>query len=142
MSEEKLQTNFVRYLTLKYPKARYCSSLGGIRTSMRQAIKAKSNGYVKGFPDIQICEAKGGFHGLFIELKYKGYPTKEQKEWIKDLSERGYKSVVARGLDQACDVLNDYMEKPTTKTCACKITKYIDEGEQIDALVGIRHGAT
>ena len=119
MSEEKLQTNFVRYLSLKYPNARYCASLGGIRTSIRQAIKAKANGYVKGMPDVQVMEAKGGYHGLFIELNYKGYPTKEQKQWLKDLSTRGYKAEVARGLDQACDILNDYMALEDTKICGC-----------------------
>ena len=115
MSESALQTNFVRYLSLKYPKARYCASLGGIRTSYKQAIKAKQNGYVKGFPDIQICEAKGGYYGLFIELKYKGYATKYQKEWIADLSDRGYKAVIAKGLDSACDTLNEYMKKKRTQ---------------------------
>jgi hypothetical protein len=119
MSEESLQTNFIKYLSLKYPKVRYCASLGGIRTSMKQAIKAKRNGYVKGFPDVQITEARGGYHGLFIELKYKGYPTKEQKQWIKDLTERGYRAAVCKGLDSACDELNAYMMKKTTKTCAC-----------------------
>jgi len=33
----------------------YCASLGGIRTSFKQAVKAKATGYVKGFPDLQIC---------------------------------------------------------------------------------------
>lgn len=117
MSEDRLQTNFIKYLALKYPKTRYCASLGGIRTSFKQAIKAKANGYVKGFPDVQICEAKGGFFGLFIELKYKGYPTKEQKSWIEDLNKLGYKAVVAKGLDQACDVLNDYMRLNDTRGC-------------------------
>ena len=119
MSEETLQTNFIKYLSLKYPKIRYCASLGGIRTSFKQAIKAKRNGYVKGFPDVQITEARGGFFGLFIELKYKGYPTKEQKQWIIDLTERGYKAEVCRGLDSACDLLNEYMRLSPTKKCKC-----------------------
>ena len=119
MSEEILQTNFIKYLSLKYPKARYCASLGGIRTSFKQAIKAKRNGYIKGFPDVQITEAKGGYFGLFLELKYKGYPTKHQKEWILDLTERGYKAVVCKGMDSACDELDAYMSKLPTKICGC-----------------------
>ena len=45
MSEQLLQTNVIRYLNLKYPKIRYCASLGGIRTSIKQAIKAKATGF-------------------------------------------------------------------------------------------------
>ena len=60
--EEEVQKGVVKYLKLAYPKARYCASLGGIRTSFKQAVKAKATGYVKGFPDLQICVPmeKGG----------------------------------------------------------------------------------
>ena len=53
--EENLQKSVVDYLKLSYPKVRYCASLGGIRTSFKQAVKAKATGYVKGFPDLQVC---------------------------------------------------------------------------------------
>ena len=69
MSEERLQTEVINWIKLKYPKARYCASLGGIYTGPRQAIKAKRTGYSRGFPDLQITEARGGYFGLFIELK-------------------------------------------------------------------------
>ena len=39
MSEEILQQNFIKYIKLKYTKLRYCASLGGIRTSIKQAKK-------------------------------------------------------------------------------------------------------
>ena len=80
--EEEVQKGVVRFLKMKYPKARYCASLGGIRTSFKQAVKAKATGYVKGFPDLQICvpmergadkeggiEGGGVYHGLFLEIK-------------------------------------------------------------------------
>ena len=120
MSEDELQRSFVKYLSLKYPTIRYCASLGGIRTTYKQAVKAKANGYIKGMPDIQVMEARGGCHGLFIELKYKGYATKEQKEWIKDLQHQGYEAVVAKGIDQACETLDVYMSKDKTKVCGCE----------------------
>ena len=75
--EEEVQKSVVTYLKFAYPKARYCASLGGIRTSFKQAVKAKATGYVKGFPDLQICvpmergdiEGGGVDHGLFLEIK-------------------------------------------------------------------------
>ena len=118
MSEESLQKGFIKYINLRYPKIRYCASLGGIRTSMKQAIKAKATGYVKGFPDVQILVPRGGFFGLFIELKLnkKSYPTKEQKAWIDDLNTAGYMAVVCKGYEEACNVLDSYMRKKLTTT--------------------------
>lgn len=120
MSEQILQESFVRYIALKYKGVKYCASLGGIRTSMTQAIKAKKGGYVAGMPDMQIMSARGGFHGLFIELKTeKGRATKQQKEWINDLVAAGYYAEVCKGIDQAMDCLDTYMKLKQTNVCKC-----------------------
>tara|TARA_R100000908_G_C3728287_1_gene128540 strand:+ start:32 stop:406 length:375 start_codon:yes stop_codon:yes gene_type:complete len=116
--EEEVQKAVVQYLKLKYPKIRYCASLGGIRTSFKQAVKAKATGYVKGFPDLQICMPTheggiggGGYHGLFLEIKKdkKSYPTKEQKEWIAYLNDVGYCARVTKGVDESIQVIDDYL---------------------------------
>jgi hypothetical protein len=110
MSEMKLQISVIKYLKLKFPKVRYCASLGGIHTSPTQARKAKLTGYVRGFPDLQITEARKGFHGLFIELKTnKGRATKVQQEWIKDLNDRGYKAIICKGIDETMETINEYL---------------------------------
>ena len=118
--EEEVQKGVVKYLKIKYPFAKYCASLGGIRTSYKQAVKAKATGYVKGFPDLQICvpmgrgvEGGGIYHGLFLEIKKdkKSYPTKEQKEWIAYLNEQGYCARVTKGIDESIQVIDDYFNK-------------------------------
>ena len=110
VSEDRLQSEVVRYIQLKYPKVRFCASLGGIYTGPRQAAKAKRTGYKRGFPDLQITEARKGFHGLFIEIKtHKGTATQVQKEWIKDLQERGYKAEISKGLPAILDLIDDYL---------------------------------
>jgi len=125
--EEEVQKGVVKYLKIKYPFAKYCASLGGIRTSYKQAVKAKATGYVKGFPDLQICvpmergvSEEGGaiggggvYHGLFLEIKKdkKSYPTKEQKEWIAYLNEQGYCARVTKGLDESIEVIDNYFNK-------------------------------
>ena len=118
--EEEVQKSVVKYLQFAYPKARYCASLGGIRTSFKQAVKAKATGYVKGFPDLQICVPMergdiegGGYHGLFLEIKKdkKGYATKEQKEWIEYLNSQGYCARVTKGVDETIQVIDDYFNK-------------------------------
>ena len=111
MSEAQLQSNVV-----KYPKIKYCASLGGqYQSHISQRNKAKATGYVKGFPDLQICEARGGYFGLFIEIKQlKSYATKEQKQWIIDLNERGYKACCLKGLDSIIETIDNYIKQPPT----------------------------
>lgn len=121
MSEAILQAEVVRYICLKYPKVKYCASLGGIYTSPTQAVKAKRTGYKRGFPDLQITEAKGGYFGLFLELKTnKGRATKDQKEWIKDLNNRGYKALIVKGIDECMKAIDTYMELTDTINSECK----------------------
>lgn len=116
MSEERLQTDVINYIKYKHKKVRYCASLGGIYTGPRQAAKAKRTGYSRGFPDLQITEARGGFFGLFIEIKTnKGRATEVQKEWIKDLNKRGYYAKICKGFDEIVDCIDRYMAKAQTK---------------------------
>ena len=98
MNKARVQSAFCDYLKLAYPKVRYCASLGGIRTSMKQAILAKRTGYVKGFPDLQILKVNKQYAGCFLEIKAdkKSYPTKEQKEWVAFLNEEGYFAKVVK----------------------------------------------
>ena len=118
MSEERLQAAVIKYIQLQYPSIRYCASLGGIYTGIRQAVKAKKTGYSRGFPDLQITEARGGWFGLFIEIKTdKGRATRVQKEWVKDLNERGYYAAICKGLDEIIDCIDKYLSKEQTK-CA------------------------
>ena len=111
-SEYELQKKVVMYLKLKYPKVRYCASLGGIRTSYTQAVKAKASGYMKGFPDLQVCYPTSKYYGLFLEIKKdkKSYATKEQKEWVNYLNSVGYYAQVCKGLEDCLDVIDWYLE--------------------------------
>jgi VRR-NUC domain len=77
---------------------------------MKQAIKMKATGYVKGVPDLQIFEAVGNYHGLLIEIKdLKGVVSKEQKEWIKKLNDRGYYATDCKGVESTIKVIDDYL---------------------------------
>ena len=109
--EAGLQVAVIQYLKMAYPTAIYCASAGGMFTSMKQAIKMKATGYVKGFPDLQICEPNEKYHGLFIELKVdKGVASKEQKEWIKELNKRGYYATYVKGFEAAQKIIDDYFK--------------------------------
>ena len=110
ISEDRLQREVVKYIRYQYPKALFCASLGGIRTSYKQAVKAKMTGYQKGQPDLFIYEAKGIYHGLAIEIKtIKGRATKDQKKWIMDLQDRGWRAEICKGLPAILDLIDKYM---------------------------------
>ena len=116
MSEERLQSEVIKYIKYQYPKIRYCGSAGGVYTGITQARKMVRTGYVKGFPDLFIYEARtiNGkvYHGLAIEIKtIKGRATKEQKEWIDDLNDRGYKAKICKGLPEILDVIDKYLNE-------------------------------
>ena len=113
MSEERLQSEVVKYISLQYPKSRYCASLGGqYQPYQSQRNRAKRTGYSKGFPDLFIYEARNGFHGLALEIKtHKGRATKEQKEWIEALNDRGYKAEVVKGLPAILNLIDSYMNE-------------------------------
>lgn len=117
-SEAHLQAAVIRYIKLKYPKIRYCASLGGQYQKYKsQQNKAAATGYVRGFPDLQICEARGGYFGLFIEIKLdkRCYASGYQKDWINDLNKRGYLGVVAKGYDSVITIIDHYFELEQTK---------------------------
>ena len=112
MTEEFVQIAVVNYLKYQYPNALYCASAGGVRTSIKQAIKMKRTGYVKGFPDLFIYESRKGYHGLAIELKTtKGTAQASQKQWIKKLCDNGYYAKVCKGTPEALSLIQWYMNE-------------------------------
>lgn len=80
----------------------FCANSGaGLKLTMGQAVKTKRMGYRKGFPDMQILEPRGKYHGMLIELKCgKGkYPSLEQKAWRDALKDKGYYAVIVPPLE-------------------------------------------
>lgn len=73
--------------------------------------KLKAEGVKKGVPDICLCVPRGGYHGLFIELKRqkKSRISPEQVQWISDLRAQGYRAEICLGAAAAWDVISDYM---------------------------------
>ena len=76
------------------------------------AQKLKKAGVKKGVPDLFLPVARGGAHGLWVEMKRRkgGKVSPEQKEWMSALEAQGYVCVVAHGSDEACDAIWQYLE--------------------------------
>lgn len=90
-------------------------SQGGIG-NVRRGSQRKSEGQAKGFPDLAIYVPVGPYHGAFIELKrehsFKISP--EQKEWGRELTDRGYAFMFAFGLDDLMEKTQAYFRAELT----------------------------
>lgn len=114
----------VNYLKLQYPQIIFRSDSGaGMKLSIGQAKKQKAIQNGMKWPDLFIAEARGDYHGLFIELKdygvklmnKAGKPASkhiaEQFECLTHLTEKGYFATFAVGFDGAKRVIDNYMRK-------------------------------
>ena len=88
---------------------------GGMR-SKSEAARFKAMGVKRGVSDVFLPVSKGGYHGLYIELKAKdGRLEKEQKEWIAAVREQGYYAAVCYGGFEAANLVEAYMKGEVAK---------------------------
>ena len=81
------------------------------KRSARTGARLKAEGLRSGVPDICLPVARGGHHGLYIELKRRknSRVTQDQLDWIADLVAQGYVAAVCRGCDEAIDLIISYL---------------------------------
>lgn len=71
----------------------------------------KAEGVKSGYPDIALNVARGGYYGLFIELKtLTGRASPEQKYWIERLNAAGNYAAVCKGWIAAQDLIQNYLD--------------------------------
>lgn len=75
-----------------------------------------SMGFEPGLPDLYLDIARGGYHGLRIEMKRVDYKPKDtpqedrQRECQQRLRDQGYRVVVCGGANAAIQVIKDYVK--------------------------------
>lgn len=75
------------------------------------AGKLKAEGVRSGVPDLMLCAARAGHHGLYVEMKaIAKYPTPDQKDYHELLREAGYRVEVCRGAAEAQSTITSYLE--------------------------------
>lgn len=81
-----------------------------------QAGKMKAEGVKPGVPDVCLPVARGGYHGLFIEMKTRlgGFASPDQRKWLAALKAQGYYTTVCHGYDIAFQVLMHYINQSKT----------------------------
>ena len=94
----------------------------GAHVSKIQAAMLVAEGLRSGVPDIFLDVARGGYHGLRIELKVpeirntkgtiekrKGVVSPEQSRWLDHYNSSGYQALVAYGWLEAKAQIEEYL---------------------------------
>ena len=120
--EYLLQKEVCKFLDVNYPDVMYMSdTIANVKLTLPQQARNKAI-QKEGFkcPDLIIFEPKGGYSGLFLELKtkspfkkdgglYKNNHLEGQHKTIISLFCKGYAAYFAWDIKQIKDVINNYM---------------------------------
>ncbi|HEC1649717.1 VRR-NUC domain-containing protein [Yersinia enterocolitica] len=78
----------------------------------KAARDAKRLGLRKGVPDLFLALPRGGYAGLWIEMKSeKGKASVEQNQWIAKLCDVGYQVEICFCYDSAKEMIERYFRK-------------------------------
>lgn len=112
--EQILLFSWADYMLGTYPELALLFHIpnGGSR-SRAEAGRFKAMGVKPGVPDLFLPVPRGGYSGLFIELKreHGGALSDVQRDWLDDLTARGFRAVMCHGWEAARDVLVDYLRR-------------------------------
>lgn len=82
----------------------------GLRTSPAQAGRAKASGLKSGVPDLHLPVSRGGFIGLWIEMKSERGRLQESQVWWHDrLISEGALVALCFNANHAIDTLLEYL---------------------------------
>lgn len=114
--EQKFLFQWAQLSRQKFPELEMLFHVpNGGKREKREAVALKKEGVKAGVPDLVFPVAKGGYFGLYIELKVgKNKPTENQLKWIEQLRIQNYFVVVCYGWREAADTIENYLGQPGT----------------------------
>ena len=85
---------------------------GGKRNAA-EAARFKAMGVKAGVPDLCLPAPRGGYAGLYIEMKRTsgGVVSDDQKWWKEQLTENGYACVICKGWEAGKEALLWYLNQ-------------------------------
>lgn len=112
-----MQIRVYQWFKYQYPEFEYLCNHppnGGGR-DIREAALFKKMGTQAGMPDLMFCIARGGYHGMHVELKLPGEKLNQnQRKVIKALRSQDYYCIVCYSDSDAMDAIKDYLD---SKVC-------------------------
>jgi hypothetical protein len=83
---------------------------GGKRSGPREGARLKAEGVKPGVSDLLLPLRRGGYAGLWLELKAPGKrPTKDQISWIERMNLAGYFATWRDSWPEAAEVIQAYL---------------------------------
>jgi hypothetical protein len=127
--EEIIHTQICDFLNLQYPNVIFTSDASGVFVGKYRAIIMSKQRSKHKIPDLLIFEPKGGYFGLFIEVKAKASDIflkdrktlkksehlEAQLDTLNKLISRGYAAKFGVGLDHCISIIDKYMNLPKIK---------------------------
>ena len=104
--------NWAQMQSVKFPELRMMFHIPNEgKRSYHTGSRMKAAGMRKGVSDIFLSCARGGKHGLYIEMKrVKGSRVSdEQQDWLRDAAFEGYAAHVAYGWQDAARIITEYL---------------------------------
>ena len=112
----------------KYPELEhlfFAVPNGGSRHKL-EAYSLKRQGVKSGISDMTIQVARGGYHGLWIELKVgKNRASENQEKFINEIKKQGYYAEVIWGAENAIDLIKKYLDGKLKKNSCTILTSCI-----------------
>jgi len=114
MSEHDEQVKLFQWAAYRlgvYPELALMHAIpNGGQRNIVVAAKLKAEGVKSGVPDVCLPVARGGYHGLYLELKHgRNKATAEQSYWLDRLIAQGYRAVVVHEFEGARAAILEYL---------------------------------
>jgi len=121
--EALIREQLAKWFQLRYPGVIPRFDLAGdLKLTMGQATRMKRINPFRGYPDLWISEPRGGYHGMYLEIKasdvkvfkangelYADPHLAEQWAMIQRLRDKGYWADFGIGLEMCITKCSDYL---------------------------------
>jgi hypothetical protein len=108
--EETLQRNIAN--SLKAQRVLFNHPPNEMKANKGWYGKREGMGTRAGWPDLEIMEARGQYHGLFIEIKRgSNLPSDHQLQCLVDLRKNGYVAYWVHNYRDLCHLIDKYLKQ-------------------------------
>lgn len=115
--EQQALFRWAQVMSGKYPELKWMYHIPneGKRNPL-VGRRMRAEGLRRGVPDICLPVSRGGYNGLYIELKRRkgGRVSDDQELWLGALRDAGYMAIVCKGWEAASDKILRYLNVQET----------------------------
>ena len=122
LNETDLHCKVVGFLRRFFPGCIMAPGLGELQFTPEKRVACYRKGYTSGQPDLLILNGHKQYAGLALELKTPkgdGRLSEKQREFLDNLQEAGWKTIVSNDYDEIVTELMKYFEEVRFKCQKC-----------------------